>query len=61
MKGVKLSNRIRYIDMKDDQGPFGLMMLMPKADGDLPKTVTIESERQFVETLNLFRVEESYA
>jgi len=61
MQGIKLTNRIRYMSMEDENGKFGLMMLFPKRLGDRPKTVTIESEKQFIETYNMFRIEESYA
>ena len=46
MRGIKLSERINYLAMQDEEGDVGIMTLTG-ANGYPPKVASIESKEEF--------------
>ena len=53
MKGIQLSNNLRYISMKDEEGVFGLFVV---TDGDNVRyTIQVENYDEFRATVESFQ------
>ena len=53
MQGIKLSSGIRYIAMEDEEGPLGVMTLLPSENWPV-RVVSIESREDFKYWFNQF-------
>lgn len=59
MKTVKLSSRIHYASLEDEQGTLGVMTLVPFSPSGQPMVKSIESREDFVSVFDLFRTLEA--
>jgi|TARA_B100001964_G_scaffold109764_2_gene122742 hypothetical protein len=60
MQGIKLSPGIRYIAMEDEEGPLGVMTLLPSENWPV-RAVSIESREDFKYWFNQFSTFENHS
>ena len=55
MKGIKLTERIRYMSMKDEEGVIGVMTLLPTKPTRQPIVRSVHTNAEFEAAWNALR------